>query len=147
MKNVPEDRLVGKNVPNCSGVVVVLVENLCKSTTYYFCVSASNQAGRSANSEVVQCTTLLPGESVIPGLFLHNHYRALNSFYRVGSWYASIFAFYSFMKWLINLWILQCLLLLRASVDSLRHRYRYTAPAHKMSLLSNTYLISCCIAL
>ncbi|XP_056018091.1 E3 ubiquitin-protein ligase Midline-1-like isoform X3 [Ostrea edulis] len=66
VKNVPEDRLVGKNVPNCSGVVVVLVENLCKSTTYYFCVSASNQAGRSANSEVVQCTTLLPGESVIP---------------------------------------------------------------------------------
>lgn len=66
VKNVPEDRLLGKIVPNCSGVVVVLVENLCKSTTYYFCVSASNQSGRSANSEVVQCTTLLPGESVIP---------------------------------------------------------------------------------
>ncbi|XP_062600635.1 E3 ubiquitin-protein ligase Midline-1-like isoform X2 [Saccostrea cucullata] len=66
VKNVPEDRLAAKNVPNCSGVVVVLVENLCKATTYYFCVSASNQAGRSANSEVVQCTTLLPGESVIP---------------------------------------------------------------------------------
>ncbi|XP_022346163.2 E3 ubiquitin-protein ligase Midline-1-like isoform X4 [Crassostrea virginica] len=66
VKNVPEDRLLGKNVPNCSGVIVVLVENLCKSTTYYFCVSASNQSGRSANSEVVQCTTLLPGESVIP---------------------------------------------------------------------------------
>lgn len=68
VKNVPEDRLLGKIVPNCSGVVVVLVENLCKSTTYYFCVSASNQSGRSANSEVVQCTTLLPGESVIPGV-------------------------------------------------------------------------------
>jgi hypothetical protein len=90
VKNVPEDRLVGKNVPNCSGVVVVLVENLCKSTTYYFCVSASNQAGRSANSEVVQCTTLLPGESVIPGLFLHmmwtvgEHHYSLRSIVWIG---------------------------------------------------------------
>lgn len=80
VKNVPEDRLLGKIVPNCSGVVVVLVENLCKSTTYYFCVSASNQSGRSANSEVVQCTTLLPGESVIPGVLSEIWSLSLNSF-------------------------------------------------------------------
>ncbi|KAK3104399.1 hypothetical protein FSP39_001158 [Pinctada imbricata] len=66
VKNSIEERQIGKGVPNSAGLIVVLVENLCKSTTYYFCVSAANQTGKSLNSEVVQCTTLLQGESVIP---------------------------------------------------------------------------------
>lgn len=74
MKNTPDDRLIARGVPNnAGGMVVIVIENLCKATTYYFCVSASNGAGKSANSEVVQCTTLLPGESVIPGQYINEY--------------------------------------------------------------------------
>ncbi|OWF56200.1 E3 ubiquitin-protein ligase MID2 [Mizuhopecten yessoensis] len=66
VKNVPDEKSTTRGVPNSSGLVVILLENLCKGTTYYFCVSAINSAGKSANSEVVQCITLLPGESVVP---------------------------------------------------------------------------------
>ncbi|XP_060069340.1 probable E3 ubiquitin-protein ligase MID2 [Ylistrum balloti] len=66
VKNVPDEKATTRGVPNSSGLVVILLENLCKGTTYYFCVSAINSAGKSANSEVVQCITLLPGESVVP---------------------------------------------------------------------------------
>lgn len=66
VKNVPDDRLVSKGIPHHNATVVILLDNLCKGTTYYFCVSASNVAGKSPNSEVVQCTTLLHSESVIP---------------------------------------------------------------------------------
>lgn len=67
VKNVPDDRLVAKGLPSNNANVVILLDNLCKGTTYYFCVSASNLAGKSPNSEVVQCTTLMHSESVIPG--------------------------------------------------------------------------------
>ena len=67
MKNVPDDRLTAKGMPNSNATVVILIDNLCKGTIYYFCVSASNVAGKSPNSEVVQCTTLMQSESVIPG--------------------------------------------------------------------------------
>ncbi|VDH92520.1 midline 1 [Mytilus galloprovincialis] len=66
VKNVPDDRLVAKGLPLNNANVVILLDNLCKGTTYYFCVSASNLAGKSPNSEVVQCTTLMHSESVIP---------------------------------------------------------------------------------
>lgn len=67
VKNIPDDRLVAKGLPHNNATVVILLDNLCKGTTYYFCVSASNLAGKSPNSEVVQCTTLMQSESVIPG--------------------------------------------------------------------------------
>ena len=52
---------------NTTGILVILLENLCRSTNYYFCLTAANTAGKSASSEVIQCTTLGQGENVIPG--------------------------------------------------------------------------------
>lgn len=66
-KNSVEDSCSTKISANASGVLVLLIENLCRSTTYYFCLSSSNASGRSGSSEVVQCTTLSDGENVIPG--------------------------------------------------------------------------------
>lgn len=66
-KNCVEDSCSTKISANASGVLVLLLENLCRSTTYYFCLSSSNAAGRSGSSEVVQCTTLAEKENVIPG--------------------------------------------------------------------------------
>ncbi|KAL5014038.1 hypothetical protein ScPMuIL_008308 [Solemya velum] len=45
---------------------VILLDNLITRTNYYFCLSASNVAGKSATSDVVQCNTLAQGENVIP---------------------------------------------------------------------------------
>ncbi|XP_060595573.1 E3 ubiquitin-protein ligase Midline-1-like isoform X2 [Ruditapes philippinarum] len=66
VKNSVEDSSSTKISANASGVLVLLLENLCRSATYYFCLSASNLAGKSGSSEVVQCTTLADGENVIP---------------------------------------------------------------------------------
>ncbi|KAK7494151.1 hypothetical protein BaRGS_00014624 [Batillaria attramentaria] len=45
---------------------VALLENLHRATTHYFYAAASNRAGHSGNSEVVQCVTLSPRDSVVP---------------------------------------------------------------------------------
>lgn len=66
VKNSIEDSTSIKLCANTTGILVILLENLCRSTTYYFCLTASNTAGKSASSEVVQCTTLGQGENVIP---------------------------------------------------------------------------------
>ncbi|XP_052760483.1 E3 ubiquitin-protein ligase Midline-1-like isoform X1 [Mya arenaria] len=66
VKNSVEDSCSTKISANASGILVLLLENLCRSTTYYFCLSAGNAAGRSGSSEVVQCTTLSDMENVIP---------------------------------------------------------------------------------
>ncbi|XP_045161107.1 E3 ubiquitin-protein ligase Midline-1-like isoform X2 [Mercenaria mercenaria] len=66
VKNSVEDSSSTKISANASGVLVLLLENLCRSATYYFCLTASNTAGKSGSSEVVQCTTLADGENVIP---------------------------------------------------------------------------------
>ena len=68
VKNSIEDASSMKLCANTTGILVILLENLCRSTTYYFCLTASNTAGKSASSEVVQCTTLGQGENVIPGI-------------------------------------------------------------------------------
>ncbi|KAL4220852.1 hypothetical protein ACF0H5_019119 [Mactra antiquata] len=66
VKNSVEDSCSTKISANSSGILVLLLENLCKSTTYYFCLNAVNSAGKSGSSEVVQCTTLSEDENVIP---------------------------------------------------------------------------------
>ncbi|KAL3862461.1 hypothetical protein ACJMK2_008425 [Sinanodonta woodiana] len=67
IKNTPEDRVNGcKGFVSSTGMLMILVENLCRSTTYYFCLSGSNTAGKSASSEVIQCTTLQQEENVVP---------------------------------------------------------------------------------
>lgn len=64
--NPQEDRQLVKGVAN-GGFLVLLIENLCRGTTYYFRVTASNATGKSAASEAVQCATLLHGEGIVPG--------------------------------------------------------------------------------
>ena len=68
VKNSVEDASSVKLCANTTGILVLLIENLCRSTTYYFCLSATNTAGKSASSEVVQCTTIGQEENVIPGI-------------------------------------------------------------------------------
>ena len=80
--NSSQETVVVKNIPTnksraastAAAVVVILIDNLCKSTAYYFCVSAINLGGKSPNSEVVQCTTLQPSECVVPGKYSNYTY-------------------------------------------------------------------------
>lgn len=66
VKTSVEDSCSTKISANASGILVLLLDNLCRASTYYFCLTASNAAGKSGSSEVVQCTTLADGENVIP---------------------------------------------------------------------------------
>lgn len=66
VKNSVEESSSTKISANASGVLILLLENLCRSTTYYFCLTAGNAAGKSGSSEVVQCTTLAENVNVIP---------------------------------------------------------------------------------
>ena len=67
MKNSLEDSSSMKLCAHTTGILVILLENLCRSTNYYFCLTAANTAGKSASSEVIQCTTQGQGENVVPG--------------------------------------------------------------------------------
>ncbi|XP_067659211.1 E3 ubiquitin-protein ligase Midline-1-like [Haliotis asinina] len=66
VRSCPEDRQIIKGLSQSSSCEVLLLENLYRATTYYFCLSAVNSSGKSANSEVVQCRTLSQSESVVP---------------------------------------------------------------------------------
>ncbi|KAK6177390.1 hypothetical protein SNE40_015499 [Patella caerulea] len=66
LRNCHEERPIAKNMPNGASSLVFLYENLTPSTTYFFCVSASNKAGKSSNSEVIQCVTLSTNECTVP---------------------------------------------------------------------------------
>ncbi|XP_046336008.1 E3 ubiquitin-protein ligase Midline-1-like isoform X2 [Haliotis rufescens] len=66
VRSCPDDRQIIKGLSQSSSCVVLLLENLYRATTYYFCLAAVNSGGKSANSEVVQCRTLSQSESVVP---------------------------------------------------------------------------------
>jgi len=79
VKTSVEDTCSTRISANTSGILVLLLENLCRATTYYFCLSAGNSAGKSGSSEVVQCTTLTDAENVIPGRVIYTMVFYINA--------------------------------------------------------------------
>ena len=64
-----EERSTPGRPPRNNNPIVFILGDLQHSTMYYFCVSATNQAGNSANSEVVNCMTLEPRMARVPGKY------------------------------------------------------------------------------